>query len=192
MCQVVDLVLMVSGAAILSFAIQTSPIMLWVGTVTLGLGMSSIFPTAISWADIYYPLTGRAAAVFITGSGIGEMVIPVVTGFLFENVDKMWLMYIVFSFSVLVGVVFIALQCVASRNPLPRSTSKLGFVPLENEQDDDEGLRLGLTSLDADADLELEDIPGTRNGYQESMRRRQGQAKDALKEETTMLVDISD
>ncbi|XP_070200477.1 uncharacterized protein [Littorina saxatilis] len=182
---VTDLVFMVSGAVILAVGLKATPVMLWVGTVTLGFGMSSIFPTAVSWADCYYPLTGRAAAVFITGSGFGEMVIPVVTGYLFERFDSMWLMYMVLCLSVLVTVVFISLQCIASRQPAPTSVSKLGFMPLQN---DDEENSFAMNSLDA------EDMPNGNTGYTESMRRRQlmnGRVEDA-EEETTKLVDLSD
>ena len=177
---VTDLVFMVAGAVILSFGLAASPALLWVGTVVLGCGMSSIFPTAVSWADCYYPLTGRAAAVFITGSGVGEMVIPVVTGYLFEQVSTLWLMYMVLGLSVMVTVVFTALQCIASRQPAPKSTSKIGFLPLHNEEEE--------------SSLAMDDMVNGSTGYTENTRRRPytyNKTEDA-EEETTKLVDISE
>ena len=185
---VADLVLMLAGGVILSFGLPATPIMLWVGTVTLGLGMSSIFPTAVSWADCYYPLTGRAAAVFIAGSGIGEMVIPVVTGYLFENFNSLWLMYMVLGLSVLVTAVFVSLQCVASRYPVPTSASKLGFIPLHNEEENS----IAMNSFDLEE--HDQDMANGSTGYTESTRRRpmaNNQVEDA-EDETTKLVDLSD
>lgn len=188
---VVDLVFMLAGAAILSFGLTASPALLWAGTVTLGFGMSSVFPTAVSWADLYYPLTGRSAAVFIAGSGVGEMVIPVATGYLFENFTSLWLMYVALGLSALVTVVFVCLQCIASRAPAASSASKLGFVPLRSEEEN--GMAMSSFSLEEAAGEEREVANGGM-GYTESARRRpagNGRVEDA-EEETTKLVDFSD
>lgn len=182
---VTDLVLMIGGAVLLSFGIQASPYVLWVGTVVLGLGMSSVFPTAVSWADCYYPLTGRAAAVFIAGSGVGEMLIPVGTGYLFEKVDNMLLMYVVLGLAGCLALVFTALQCIASRSPAPTSVSKLGFMPLQSEEEN----HIPMYSMDDDADV----MNGSAAGYTETTRRRTpayNHVEDA--EETVKLVDLSD
>ena len=126
--------------------------------------------------------------MFIAGSGIGEMVIPVVTGYLFENFSSLWLMYIVLSFSALVTVVFTCLQCIASRCPVPASASKLGFIPLHDEEEN--SIAMNTFDLD-DHDYET---PNGSTGYAESIRFRQmtnNHIEDA-EEETTKLVDFSD
>jgi FHS family Na+ dependent glucose MFS transporter 1 len=191
---VVDLVLMVAGAVVLCFTLHVSPVMLWVGTVTLGLGMSSIFPTAVSWADVYYPLTGRATAVFITGSGVGEMVIPVFTGYLFETFGSLYLMYVVLALSGLVVVVFIVLQCIASRNPLPTSAAKMCFSPLPREEEN--GVLGGMEDDDFEMDsMEERGRVNGSTGYTETSRRRQQQGKkfvEVAEEETANLVEWSD
>ncbi|KAK7481844.1 hypothetical protein BaRGS_00026870 [Batillaria attramentaria] len=182
---VTDLVFVISGAVLLSFGLQASPIILWVGTVILGLGMSSVFPAAVSWADCYYPLTGRAAAVFIAGSGVGEMVIPVVTGYLFEKVDNMWLMYVVLGLSGLLTFVYTCLQCIASRSPAPTSVSKLGFMPLQNEDENN----IAMYSMD-----EEDGVVNGSAGYTETTHRRKPPVSNHVEdvEETTKLVDLSD
>ena len=139
---VVDLSLTLAGALVLAIGISASPKLLWVGTMTLGVGMSSLFPTAMSWAHCYYPLSGRAAAVFVAGCGIGEMTVPALTGQLYHSVTHMALMYVVLACSCLLVVMFVMLQilaCQSAKSPgnkfgsPPRSHS--GFMRLESSED---------------------------------------------------------
>ncbi|CAG5116215.1 unnamed protein product [Candidula unifasciata] len=142
------------GALILSFSIPVNPAALWVGTVTLGLGMSSLFPTAVSWADSCYPLSGRATAVFVAGCGVGEMTVPVLTGYLYEVKNKMSVMYMMLFLSCLLSTLYVTIQVLVYQKVKSvhrKSTS--GFMRLQNiEQPDDdsdlgiaEGINLGLT-----------------------------------------------
>ena len=59
-------------------------LMLWFCTAMLGVGLASIFPTGITWAERYMHITGKATAVFVVGSALGEMAMPALTGFLFQ------------------------------------------------------------------------------------------------------------
>lgn len=141
---VVDLSLTLAGALVLVAGINASPKLLWVGTVTLGLGMSSLFPTAMSWTDFYYPLSSRAAAVFVAGCGIGEMIVPALTGQLYHSVDHMALMYVVLASSCFLVLLFSVLQILACQsvrghqgkigNGSP-SRSHSGFMRLESSED---------------------------------------------------------
>lgn len=183
-CMLVSgLVFMVIGALLLSFTLQASPTMLWVGTVTLGLGMSSIFPTAVSWANCYYPLTGRAAAVFVAGSGVGEMTIPVLTGYLFENYTKMSLMYMILGLAVVLTGVYTCLQCTASRHCNHPSASKMGFVRLQTEDE--------VIALDS---VGMGEVVNGMTGLKENVHRRRPGASSRVenKEETACLVDIAE
>merc|ERR1712168_447018 len=76
--------------------------------------MASIFPSGISWAEQYVHITGKSAAVMVVGSALGEMTIPVVTGYFFDTKGALWLIYIMLSCSVLSGFVFIVLYNLAS------------------------------------------------------------------------------
>ena len=40
-------------------------LVLWLCTSMFGLGMPSVFPTGITWAETYIQITGKAAAVFL-------------------------------------------------------------------------------------------------------------------------------
>lgn len=55
---------------------------LWVCTGLYGASMATTFPSGISWVEQYTTVTGRSAATFVVGAALGEMVLPVLVGFL--------------------------------------------------------------------------------------------------------------
>jgi FHS family Na+ dependent glucose MFS transporter 1 len=56
----------------------------WVGAFGVGLGMASIFPTAIAFAEQRMAITGRVTGWFLVGASAGGMVIPWLIGQLLE------------------------------------------------------------------------------------------------------------
>lgn len=141
-----NLALTFLGGILLSFALRASWVVLWVGTILLGLGMSSLFPTTISWTDSYYPLTGKAAAVFVAGSGVGQMTIPVLTGYLYQNVHHMSLMYVVCTLSFLLCIIYTCLQVTACRRGSGSGVSRSysGFMRLDTSEDMADSLDMDL------------------------------------------------
>ncbi|XP_071099923.1 sodium-dependent glucose transporter 1A-like [Haliotis cracherodii] len=131
---VTDLVLLIIGSVILCFGIGNIPYNLWIGTLIIGFGMSSIFPTGVSWADQYFPLTGKSTAVFVVGSALGEMLIPFLTGLLYEKKEKMMLMYMMLALGILLGAIYIVMQCFATRRRKVSATARNGFVPLKDDE----------------------------------------------------------
>ncbi|KAK3608533.1 hypothetical protein CHS0354_010392 [Potamilus streckersoni] len=130
---VIDLVLMIFGSLVLCTALYAYEPLLWIGTLILGLGMSSVFPTGISWAESRMHLTGKATAVFIVGSALGEMVIPATTGYLYDRYDCIKLMQVMLVLSIFSTVIFIVLQCVASQTVYTMSLKdKAVSLPLED------------------------------------------------------------
>lgn len=55
---------------------------LWACTGLYGASMATTFPSGISWVEQYTTVTGRSAATFVVGAALGEMVLPVLVGFL--------------------------------------------------------------------------------------------------------------
>lgn len=56
----------------------------WIGTLGLGLGMASIFPTTITLAEQRMTITGQVTSLFFVGSSLGGMVLPWLIGQVFE------------------------------------------------------------------------------------------------------------
>lgn len=131
----VDISLMLVGSVLLSFGISYHSSVLWIGTLTLGFGMSSMFPTAVSWVDQHFKMTGKSTAILVMGSAMGQMVVPVTTGYFYEYYLKMSLMYACLSLSVLLSILFVLMQFIASRGSDVRSQSDTeGFTRLRDDE----------------------------------------------------------
>lgn len=75
---------------------QNSTMVLWMGTVALGLSMSLIFPMTISLAEQILSLSGKMASYFFVGAGLGTMLIPWLIGQQFEQAGFIVTMRIIF------------------------------------------------------------------------------------------------
>lgn len=138
-----DLIFMVIGGLVLSIGVHFYDKLLWLGTLILGLGMSSAFPAGISWAEKYFHLTGKSTAVFVVGSAVGQMVIPVVTGYFYEHLGAIVLMYSSLILSLITLVIFILMQCVVIKKRANLTVQERnGFLPLEDDDDAEENLEM--------------------------------------------------
>ncbi len=81
----VDLILCLVSVALM-LAMPGSVTALWIGTLGLGLGMASIFPTMIVLAEQRMAVTGAVTGWFLVGSSLGGMSLPWLIGQLFEPV----------------------------------------------------------------------------------------------------------
>ncbi len=111
---IVDLVLSCLALGGLVMALDSNHFVLWLCTAMLGVGMASIFPTGITWAERYMRVTGKATAVFVVGSALGEMALPALTGFLFQSAGAMWLMYVLLGCGIVSAVIYIIMQNLAT------------------------------------------------------------------------------
>ncbi len=57
---------------------------LWIGTLAVGLGMASVFPTTLSMAEQRMAITGRVTSLIFVGSSAGGMVLPWLMGQVIE------------------------------------------------------------------------------------------------------------
>ncbi len=71
----------------LLYLFPQSRLVLWAGTIFLGLSLASIFPTMLSFAGRRMPLTGNITRWFFVGAGAGGMSLPLLIGFLFEAIS---------------------------------------------------------------------------------------------------------
>lgn len=64
---------------------KESSIVLWIGTIGLGLSMASVFPTFIMLAGERMRITGAITGWFLIGSGTGGMLLPWLLGQIFAR-----------------------------------------------------------------------------------------------------------
>lgn len=80
---------------------------LWVCTGLYGASMATTFPSGISWVEQYTTVTGRSAATFVVGAALGEMVLPVLVGFLLGHFPQHpLLMYLALLTSTFTSILF--------------------------------------------------------------------------------------
>jgi len=59
---------------------------LWIAVIIFGLAIASIFPTTLSFAERRMAITGRTTGLFFTGASLGGMTLPVLMGYILENI----------------------------------------------------------------------------------------------------------
>ncbi|XP_074660196.1 sodium-dependent glucose transporter 1-like [Tubulanus polymorphus] len=131
---IIDLCITVVTLLVMLFMVQSYSVSMWIGTAMLGVGMASIFPTGIAWAERYINVTSKVAAWFVMAAALGEMALPVLTGFLFEKKTPMFLVYVPFAASLACCVAYIIMQNLASNHG--EKYSLLTHVPVHNDDDD--------------------------------------------------------
>ncbi|WP_420631032.1 MFS transporter [Candidatus Leptofilum sp.] len=85
---------------------RSSTAVLWAGTIGLGLSMSVIFPTTLSWAEHTLSLSGKMTSYFFVGASLGAMSIPWLIGQLFESVGARVTMVTIFVTVLLAVAIF--------------------------------------------------------------------------------------
>jgi len=80
----VDLLIVLVGLAI-TITLPGSLNALWIGTLCIGVGMASIFPTVLILAEQHMTITGSVTSWFFVGSSLGGMTISWLIGQLFAR-----------------------------------------------------------------------------------------------------------
>lgn len=88
-----DMVLSIASIGIIALW-SGSALILWVGAVGAGLGMASIYPTMLSFAERRMTITGQITGWIFLGAGVGGMIVPWLIGQLFERMGAWVTMYI--------------------------------------------------------------------------------------------------
>lgn len=63
-----------------------SAAVLWIAACGAGFAMASIFPTMISFAQRHMTITGQITSLFLAGSSLGSMTLPLLIGQLFDQI----------------------------------------------------------------------------------------------------------
>ena len=80
---------------------QHSATMLWIGSISLGVSLASIFPTFITLTEERIHITGTITGWFLVGGGFGGMILPWAIGQAFVRLGAGSMIDIVFATSIL-------------------------------------------------------------------------------------------
>ena len=115
---------------------NASPVALWLGSAIFGFSMASIFPTVLSLAESFMPISGKVASVFIIGASMGELSLPALVGNVIESHGPQSFPWAIVVFSVIslgmLQAVLVAgqrvqrhkLHTAAAADPAPRFTTE--------------------------------------------------------------------
>ncbi|MCI0664440.1 MAG: MFS transporter, partial [Acidobacteria bacterium] len=81
--------------ALLMLMIPTSPFILWIGAIGLGLSVAPIFPNTYGFAQRVLGLSGKVTGWFLIGSSAGSMFWPWLIGQFFKSSGPQVLMWVV-------------------------------------------------------------------------------------------------
>ncbi|XP_013388180.1 sodium-dependent glucose transporter 1A-like [Lingula anatina] len=80
----IDLALMVLTTMLMSFLVNSAEAIMWICTALYGIGLASVFPAGVSWANRYVHITGKAASLITVGAAIGMLTLPALFGHFFQ------------------------------------------------------------------------------------------------------------
>jgi MFS transporter, FHS family, Na+ dependent glucose transporter 1 len=110
----IDLAILVSSL-VLILLLPASVTALWIGTLGVGFGMSSIFPTMLAIAERHMTITGFVTSWFFVGSSLGGMTLPWIIGQLFDPIGPQVVMYAITINIVLDLLIFAAMMVYTQR-----------------------------------------------------------------------------
>ncbi len=105
--------LSLAGAVVLACALLYTPVALWVGFVTVGVGMGSIVPTALGVGKDKTQYTSMLSSTIMTSMYVGRIAAPPIIGYLLDNEDPMWFAYIGVVYTSAIALLFTNFVCVA-------------------------------------------------------------------------------
>ncbi|XP_041362029.1 sodium-dependent glucose transporter 1-like [Gigantopelta aegis] len=104
---------------------------LWIGSAGLGFFSSPFLPMILTWVSECACLTGSMISVCLCASGIGEVLVPVLSGWVFVHGGPQSLMYLIAGIVLCEILLFVALVLVA------RETKRCRDVIINEELVDD-------------------------------------------------------
>jgi FHS family Na+ dependent glucose MFS transporter 1 len=88
----------------------TSQLMLWIGTIGLGVFIASIFPSTMNLAGRVLPIDGRITGLFFIGTSLGGMFFPWLIGQWFEPFGPATVIWVIFSALLLALTVYLVIM----------------------------------------------------------------------------------
>ena len=89
--------------------------MIWVGSIGLGLALSSVFPTLMALGESRMKITGSVTGMFFFGSSLGGTLLPMLLGQIFEYSGSYQMMITMFAASCAGLLVLISVILVSNR-----------------------------------------------------------------------------
>ena len=107
------LLICVTGCLPVTFALDWHPAVLWVSTISVGIGMANLYPTILSWTEHKIKATEVVISIIAVGATLGYVYTPGLLTFAMENTGHMSYIYILQGCSCVVFVLMVIAQILA-------------------------------------------------------------------------------
>ncbi len=108
---------------LLSVLAPRFPVSLWLSTAGLGVGYATIMPSSYTWVNGFMRVSGTFSSAYWSGFFTGFMVVPALSGFLFQTVHPMCLPYVTLGCGVGMLCVFLIISVLAHKKTSADSTA---------------------------------------------------------------------
>ncbi|CAL8394883.1 unnamed protein product [Gadus morhua 'NCC'] len=133
---------------------------LWACSACYGAAMATTFPSGVAWVEQYTVVSGRAAAGFVVGAALGEMVLPAALGLLLErSADTPLLMYLALLAAAVTSTLFPVMYKLATAPAAPGGKPRGGGRRRHDAQDHED--RQALLDSAPNEEEEEEEEEGT-------------------------------
>ena len=143
----IDFVGCVFWSAIL--LLVNSHFVLWLSSALFGLFMASIFPTVLTLAETFMPISGKVATVFVVGASLGELALPAAVGHMFVNLGAPSFAWAILLFSLVSVVVFVLVLKAGGIVAQTTKSSSEQKVVMEGSEEEAQAGMLALDMLKA-------------------------------------------
>ncbi len=132
---IVGSLLCVGGTLLMTLLLNITTFCLWTGAALLGLGIGNMVANSLNAGKRLTSQAGVIVSFILTSGYTGQIVAPLLTGFLLDNVGVMWFLYlsvVCSGVSFLLLVAYLVVLC----NQRKESVKQECDVPLENKTSD--------------------------------------------------------
>ncbi len=130
---IVSTLLCLGGTLLMMLCLHMTSFSLWIGASLLGLGFGNMLANSLNAGKQLTSQTGVMVSFILTSGFSGLMVAPLVTGYLYDNVDPMWFLYLGVTCSCLSLLLLVAYLAVLRCNQKGNRVEQERDIPQENQ-----------------------------------------------------------
>ena len=102
------LILVISFIGFLISSVTTQFNLIWGFVLLVGFSMSAIQPTLFTWTEErLLPVTGKISSLYLVTGSAGSVVTPLLFGYLMEDFDSVWFVYLLLGMSLCCVIIYI-------------------------------------------------------------------------------------
>ena len=132
--------LVIIGSILLATLGLEGSLQLWIIVCFLGVFSAPTYPSVMSWANFYIPVSGLVVAAIDIGIGAGAFSGTWVGGYIFDHLGPIYIFYVAVAFSVTLLVILLIMQIIGyinkKRNSKDMSKDEDNSLPYDDNCDE--------------------------------------------------------